>query len=92
MIEAAWAAIRTKDSYYQALFARIARRRGPNKAIIAVAHSMLATIWHLQSTGSYYQDLGADYFQRHHDPAAEVKRLQRRIEALGYTVTLTQTA
>ena len=92
MIEAAWAATRTKNSYYRALFARIARRRGRNKAIVAVAHSMLATIWHLQSTGSYYQDLGSDYFHQHHEPATEAKRLQRRIEALGYTVTITQPA
>lgn len=89
MIEAAWAAVRTNDSYYHALYARIARRRGPNKAIVAVAHSMLATIWHLLSTGAYYQDPGGDYFQRHHNPAAQAKRLQRQIENLGYTVTLT---
>ena len=47
LVEAARAAARTKGSYYSALYARIARRRGPNKAAVAVAHSMLETAWHL---------------------------------------------
>ena len=93
LIEAAWAAIHTRDSYYQALYQRIARRRGSKKALVAVAHSMLATIWHLLSNGTTsYQDPGGDYFQRHHDPAREMKRLAQRIEALGYTITITPTA
>jgi transposase len=81
LIEAARSAARTKGSYYSALYARIARRRGPNKAAVAVAHSMLETAWHLLSTGALYQDPGADYFERRHDPVVEAKRLQRRIEA-----------
>jgi transposase len=92
LIEAARAGARTKGSYYSAQYARIARHRGPNKAAVAVAHSMLDTIWHLLTTGALYQDPGPDYFQRWHDPAAEAKRLTRRIEALGYTVTLNQQA
>ncbi len=47
------------------------------------AHSMLETAWHLLSNGALYQDPGADYFERRHDPAIEAKRLQRRIEALS---------
>ena len=88
LIEAAQAGARTKNSYYPAQYARIARRRGPNRAAVAVAHSMLETVWHLLTTGALYQDPGADYLQRWHDPDAEAKRLKRRIEALGYTVVL----
>lgn len=84
LIEAAWGAVRTKNSYYNALYRRVARRRGPNKAIVAVAHSMLNTIWHLLSTGALYQDPGADFFHRLDDPAREAKRLTRRLETLGY--------
>lgn len=91
-VEAARAAARTKGSYHAALYARIARRRGPNKAAVAVAHSMLFTIWHLLTTGARYQDPGADYFDRRHDPAVEAKRLARRIEALGFEVSLTERA
>ncbi len=92
LIEAAHSAARTKGSYYSALYARIARRRGRNKAVVAVAHSILETAWHLLSTGALYQDPGADYFERRHDPAIEAKRLQRRIEALGFAVTITERA
>ena len=92
LIEAARAGARTKGSYYSAQYARIARRRGPNKAAVAVANSMLNTIWHLLTTGALYQDPGADYFERRHDPAVEAKRLARRIEALGYQVSLTEKA
>jgi transposase len=89
MIEAARAAANTKGSYFNAQYSRIAKRRGPNKAAVAVAHSMLEVIWHLLTSGELYQDLGADYYQRRHDPVAEAKRLTRRIEALGYQVTIT---
>lgn len=92
LIEAARAAARTKNSYFSAQYARIARRRGPNKAAVAVAHSILAVAWHLLTNGALYEDPGADYFQRRHDPAVEAKRLQRRIEALGYRVTLSEKA
>jgi transposase len=91
LIEAARLAARTKGSYYSAQYVRIARRRGPNKAAVAVAHSMLETAWHLLTTGALYQDPGADYFERH-DPGQEAKRLQRRIEALGFAVTITEKA
>ena len=92
LIESARATARTKNSYYSAQYARIARRRGANKAAAAVANSMLFTIWHLLSTGALYDDPGADYFVRRHDPAVEAKRLARRIEALGFDVSLIEKA
>ena len=92
LIESARAAARTKNSYYSAQYSRIARRRGPNKAAVAVANSMLFTIWHLLSTGALYDDPGADYFERRHDPSVEAKRLGQRIEALGFDVTITKSA
>jgi hypothetical protein len=92
LIQAARAAARSRNSYSNGQYARIARRRGPNKASVAVAHSMLEVVWHLLTTGALYQDPGADYFERWHDPAAEAKRLKRRIEALGYDVVLNQKA
>lgn len=92
LIEAARAAARTKGSYFSAQYSRIARRRGPNKASVAVAHSILAVAWHLLTNGALYEDPGAQYFERRHNPDIEAKRLQRRIEALGYEVTLTEKA
>jgi hypothetical protein len=88
LIEAAHAAVRVKGSYFSAQYIRIARHRGPNKAVVAVANSMLAVAWHLLTNGTLYEDPGADYFTKRHDPTIEAKRLQRRIEALGYEVTV----
>lgn len=79
-----------QGSYCSAQYSRTARRRGPNKT--AVAHSVLGPAWHLLSTSALYQVPGADYFERRHDPAVEAKRLQRRIEALGFAVTITEDA
>lgn len=92
LIEAARAGARTKGSYYSAQYSRIARRRGPNKAAVAVANSMLFTIWHLLTNGQLFEDPGADYFERRQDPAVEAKRLARRIEALGFDVSLAEKA
>jgi transposase len=92
LIEAARAAARTKGSYFSAQYVRIARHRGPNKAAVAVANSILAVAWHLLTEGALYDDPGADYFNKRHDPAIEAKRLQRRIEALGFVVTVTDQA
>ena len=92
LIESAKAAARTKGSYFSAQYSRIARRRGPNKATVAVANSILAVAWHLLTNGALYHDPGAGYFDQRNDPAREAKRLQRRIESLGFEVTLTHTA
>jgi hypothetical protein len=53
---------------------------------------MLFPILHLLSDGALYEDPGGDYFQRRHDPLTEAKRLARRIEELGYAVTMTDKA
>jgi transposase len=91
LIEAARAAARTRGSYFGAQYRQIAKRRGPNKAAVAVAHSLIDLIWHLLSTEQCYQDLGSDYFQRRRDPERETARLVRQLEQLGYQVTLTAT-
>lgn len=87
LVQAAWAASHTKNSYLSAQFHRLVKRLGRKKALVAVAHSILVIVYHLLAEKSSYQDLGADYFDRR---AAEVqgKRLVRRLEALGYKVTL----
>ena len=92
LIEAARAAVRTKGSYFSAQYVRIARRRGPNQASVAVANSILVVAWYLLTTGALYDDPGADYFNTRHDPAIEAKRLQHRIEALGFVITVTEYA
>jgi transposase len=91
LVQCAWAAIRTKDSYLRAQFHRLKSRAGPMKAIIAVAASMLTAAFHMLTTGSEYKDLTAAYFDRR-DHLKLAKRLVRRLEDLGLKVTVSQAA
>jgi len=90
LVQCAWAAKNAKTSYYRAQFLRLKARRGPQKAICAVAASILTAIYHMLSDGTAHQDLGADYFDRR-SPEAKVGRLVRQISKLGYQVTVQPT-
>ncbi len=87
LLEAAQAAGHTKATYLSAQFHRLAARRGRKKAAVAVAHSILVIAYHLLSRGTTYQDLGVNYFDERDRQAVE-RRAVRRLEALGYKVTL----
>ena len=87
--EAAMAALRAKDNYLAAQYQRLRPRRGHKKALGAVKHSILCTIWHMLQTGELYRDLGGDYFHTR-DPERQTKRLIKQLEALGHHVTLQQ--
>lgn len=86
--EVAWIISRMKDNYLAAQYHRIARRRGREKAIVAVSHSLLVIIYHVLREKKPYTDLGADYFDKL-DTARIERHHVRRLEQLGYTVTLT---
>lgn len=88
LIEAARAAARTKGTFLSARYGRIVRRRGPNRAAVAVAHSILVAAHHMLTTGEVYHDLGSDYFNRRDDTAHETRRLVTKLETLGHTVHL----
>ena len=92
LIESARAAARTKGSYFGAQYRQIARRRGPNKAAVAVAHSLLDVTWHMLTTGEVFADLGGDYFTSRHDQQHQARRLVSQLEKLGYSVELTTAA
>jgi transposase len=84
---AAMACAQNPRTYYGARYRRIASRRGPKKANVAIQHSMLLAIWHMGTTGTLYDDPGADYFTRL-NPARAKKRAVHQLEAMGYRVTL----
>ena len=87
MGEVAWASIKTSATYFHAQFHRLARRRGRNRAAMAVAHSLLIVVYHILRTRQPYTELGVDYLDRL--DAARIERHHvRRLEQLGYTVTL----
>ena len=78
---------RSRGSYLHAQYHRIARRRGKQKAVWAVAYSIIVIIYHLLRTRQSYQDLGEDYFERLEAPRLERHHVHR-LEQLGSTVTL----
>ena len=79
--------MRTKNSYLQAPFFRLKSRRGPKKAIVAVAASMLTSAYHMLRDDADYHDLGPDHFDAL-DNKRSVGRLVRRLNSLGYEVGL----
>jgi len=87
LVQAAWAAVRTKETYLRAQFLRLKSRRGPKKAILAVAASMLTASYYMLRDGVDYHDLGADHFDRR-DKAKLARRLVARLHHLGYSVEL----
>ncbi len=89
--DAAMAAMRTNDSYLQALYRRKKPQLGHGRALGAVKHSMICAVWHMLSTGELYRDLGGDYYSRR-NPQRQTKRLVAQLQRLGHTVTLKKAA
>jgi transposase len=87
LVQCAWAARRQKNSYYAAQFNRLSHRRGPQKAICAVAASILTAIYHMLKNGTPHHDLGADYFDRR-SPDVKARRLIAQLSRLGFAVKL----
>jgi transposase len=87
LLQAAWAAIKVKDGYFGAQFRRIARRRGHKRAAIAVAHSILTVIYHVLTRGVFYEDMGADYFDRRR-PEQRARYHLNCLAELGFKATL----
>lgn len=88
LLEAAHAAGKKKDSYLRARYQRLVARRGKKKGAVAVGHTILVMAYHLiTNKESFYQDLGAHYFDQRDRNRVE-QRLVRRLEALGYKVSL----
>lgn len=84
LIQCAWAATRAKATYLHAQFVRIRARRGPKKAIVAVAASILTAAYHMLKNGVPYHDLGPHHFDSR-DKQAQAKRLLVRLKNLGFT-------
>jgi transposase len=85
LVQCAWGAARTKGSYLQSQFLRLKARRGPKKAIIAVAASLLTAIYHMLKNGTPYADPGPNHFVKDRTRAAN--QLLRKLNRLGYEVT-----
>jgi transposase len=91
LCQAAWAASHSKGTYLGALYRRFRAQLGHQKAVFAVAHQMLLTVYAMLSRGEDYRELGDDYFDKK-NRSHITKRLVQRLANLGYSVTLTEAA
>ena len=87
LVQVAWAASHTKDTYLSAQYRRLATRRGKKRALVALGHTILVIIHTMLRTGTTYRELGGDYFDRL-DQTRLTRSLVRRLERLGHKVTL----
>ena len=87
LVQAAWAAVKVRNSYFAACFHRLAGRRGVKRAIIAVAHRILIALYHVLSRQAPFRDLGATYYDAR-GQAQLIKRTERRFAQLGLKVTV----
>jgi transposase len=87
LVQAAHAAARTRSTYLSAQYRRLAARRGKKRAILAVAHSMLVMAYYMIQRREPYREAGGDFFDRL-QPEDTARRLVKRLESLGYHVTL----
>ncbi len=87
LTQIAWAAVRTKNTYLSALYHRLAARRGKKRAIMAVAHSLAVSFYHMLDKQQPYQELGADYFDQR-SKGLKTDWLLKQLNKLGYNVQL----
>jgi transposase len=87
LCEGAWGASHTKKSYFHAEYNRLCARRGPQRALMAVAHSLLVVGYYLIKNDLQYKELGADFFDRRNREHT-ARRAIKRLTALGYQVTI----
>ena len=88
---AAMSAARSHDTYYAAKYRRIAPRRGPVKAVVALEHAMLIAVWNMLQTGETFNEPGGDFYAKR-SPEKAKRRAVDQLRNLGYTVTLEPTA
>jgi len=84
---AAMSAARSNGTYLSAKYRRIATRRGPVKAIVALEHAMLVAIWNMLTTGALYSDPGDDFYTRLNPDKAKNRALDQ-LKKMGYSVSL----
>jgi transposase len=87
LVQCAWAAGHTKDTYLSAQYKRLAARRGKKRALVAVGHTLLGIVYAVLKKKGTYQELGADYLDRQ-DKEKLTARLLKRLEKLGVKVTV----
>jgi transposase len=91
LVGAAKTAVRTKGSYWKAKYHKLKARRGALRAMLAIAHKIVITAYHMLATHQTYKDLGEDHLSQV-NKARAARRLVQRLETLGYEVVATPKA
>ncbi|MEW1914732.1 transposase, partial [Kitasatospora sp. NPDC085895] len=89
--QVASSASRSRDTYLNARYRRIASRRGKKRALVALEHTILIAVWHMFTHDTDYHDLGGDYFLERTGKTRQTRRLVSQLTQLGYQVTLQPT-
>ena len=90
MVEAAWAASHTKDTFLSALFRRFVRRMGKKKALVAVAHRILVIVYHVLAKRLPYKEVPVNPVRN--DSERQQRRLIKKLETFGLKVTVQKAA
>jgi transposase len=85
LCQAAWSASRAKKSNLSGMFKRLVRRRGAQRAIVAVGHAILTSIYHMLKNQIEYKDLGPEYYSQLNKTSE--RKLVKQLERMGYKVT-----
>jgi len=85
LVEIAWAAVKKKDSYFREKYFKLKNRRGPKKAIIAIAHRIAKAVFYIIKYGETYRELGSDYLNEKHGQG-KFKALTKQAKSIGYTL------
>jgi len=90
MIEIAWAAVRTKGSYYKDKYHRLKSRRGPKRAAVAIAHRITKAIYHIIKHDRSFVDLGEKYLLSK-SREKSLKILKMKAKHLGFNLVPLET-
>lgn len=86
LVEAAWAASRTKKTYLRSKYERLVTRKGKKKALIAIGHKILCAAYHIIKDNKPYKELGYDYFENLKSKTNQVNSYLSKLKALGVEV------
>ena len=87
LVECAQSAVRRKDTFFYAQYQRISMRRGKKRAILAVAHSILISIYYMIKEDKEYEDLGADFYNKF-NKEKKANAYMKKLKELGYDVQI----
>lgn len=91
LVQAAWAAVRVKDTYLRDRYYKIRKRRGPKKAIIAVASTMLTSAYHMILKDEPYRELGPDHVDQQQQQRT-ANRMLKKLRSMGFDVEIKEAA